>query len=126
MSALTIPYCEIQAHYTEDTTTVHQAYSTGTDTAAVEHQCLDASPKFSITRMTWIKPSWAWMLYCSSYSYKDPGQDCILALSVRKEVFVELFRKVIITPSHRLITPKAKHEEELPHVSVQWDPERTN
>jgi hypothetical protein len=85
----------------------------------VEHQRLDASPKFNITRMTWIKPSWAWMLYRSGYSYKNLGQDCFLALSVEKGIFVELPRRVIVAPSHGLIAPKAKHEEELPHVELQ-------
>ncbi|WP_141653813.1 DUF4291 family protein, partial [Erwinia billingiae] len=31
-----------------------------------------ASPPFSMTRMTWIKPSFLWMMYRSGWGMKDP------------------------------------------------------
>ncbi|KAJ4409433.1 hypothetical protein N0V85_004102 [Neurospora sp. IMI 360204] len=68
--------------------TVYQAYPSTIATAAVAHQRLDASPDFRTTRMTWIKPSWAWMLYRSGYSYKDPGQERILAIKMKREDFL--------------------------------------
>ncbi|KAF3036458.1 hypothetical protein E8E12_006024 [Didymella heteroderae] len=125
MSASTIPHREIRAHYTEDTVIVYQAYSTEIGASAVRHQRLDASPKFSTTRMTWIKPSWAWMLYRSDYSYKDPGQECILALSVKKAVFIELLTTAIVTPAIMTIKLATGKVESLSRVRVQWDPERT-
>jgi len=57
-----IPYRQIRASYDEDTITVYQAYSAEIAIAAVQEQRLSASPKFSGTRMTWIKPSWCWMM----------------------------------------------------------------
>lgn len=57
-----IPYRQIRAWYDEETITVYQAYSEEIAGPAVKEQRLSASPKFSSTRITWIKPSWCWMM----------------------------------------------------------------
>ncbi|GJC80302.1 hypothetical protein ColLi_03140 [Colletotrichum liriopes] len=111
-----IPFRQIRAHFDEQTITVYQAYNSTIATAAVAAQRLDASPSFKLTRMTWIKPSWAWMLYRAGYSYKDPGQAHILALKMRHEDFVGLLRKG--TLAHH--GDGSKDGE----VRIQWDPER--
>merc|ERR1712061_127555 len=36
---------------------------------ALQHQTF-GGPRFNTTRMTWIKPSFAWVLYRSGYGYK--------------------------------------------------------
>lgn len=56
------PFRQIRALYDDETITVYQAYSEEIAIPAVREQCLTASPKFSGTRMTWIKPSWCWMM----------------------------------------------------------------
>ncbi|TEA16709.1 hypothetical protein C8034_v011853 [Colletotrichum sidae] len=104
--------------YDDDTITVYQAYNADIATAAVEKQRLNASPAFKLTRMTWVKPSWAWMLYgyrCG-YSYKDRGQERILALKMTHQAFVALLRKGVL--SHGIV------ERGRPEVRIQWDPER--
>lgn len=57
-----ILYRQIRALYDTETITVYQAYSAAIATAAVTAQKLNASPDFKPNRMTWIKPSWAWMM----------------------------------------------------------------
>ena len=107
-----VPYRQIRALYTSSTPetendndndntiiTVYQAYNTAIAKAAVTHQRLDASPKFRTTRMTWIKPSWAWMLYRAGYSYKDPGQARILALRMRRGDFLGLLERGCVAVS---------------------------
>ncbi|KAK3398352.1 hypothetical protein B0T20DRAFT_437246 [Sordaria brevicollis] len=79
------------------TITVYQAYPSSIAIPAITHQRLDASPDFRTTRMTWIKPSWAWMLYRSGYSYKDPGQERILAIEMKREDFLGLLGRGILT-----------------------------
>lgn len=113
------PFRQIRARHDSTTITVYQAYNTAIAKAAVESQKLDASPKFSNTRMTWIKPSWAWMLYRSGYSYKDSGQSRILALTLTHEAFLSLLRKAVLT--HGPVNRDMKKDS----VRVQWDPERT-
>jgi hypothetical protein len=110
----TTPYRQIRALHDTHHITVYQAYNTAIATAAVTHQCLSASPQFSPSRMTWIKPSWAWMLYRSGYSYKDPRQARILALQMRLDDFFALLAKGV----------PAEGDEGLPEVRIQWDPER--
>lgn len=58
-----IPYRQIRALYDDETITVYQAYSTSIALAAVKEQKLNALPDFKLGRMTWIKPSWCWMMY---------------------------------------------------------------
>lgn len=57
------PHRQIRALYDEETITVYQAYSAEIAEPAVKAQRLNASPKFSGTRMTWIKTSWCWMMF---------------------------------------------------------------
>lgn len=58
-----VPYRQIRAVYDKDTITVYQAYQESIATAAVREQKLNASADFRFNRMTWIKPSWCWMMY---------------------------------------------------------------
>ena len=64
-----IPYRQIRAVYDADTITVYQAYSVAIATAAVKEQKLCASREFSFERYTWIKPSWCWMMFGSSFPF---------------------------------------------------------
>lgn len=89
-TATEVPYRQIRAAYNPDTITVYQAYKAEIADPAVAEQKLHASPLFKPSRMTWIKPSWAWMLYRAGYSYKDCGQERILALHMKHEHFIEL------------------------------------
>lgn len=56
------PYRQIRALYDDETITVYQAYSAAIAIPAVRDQSLCASPEFKLGRMTWIKPSWCWMM----------------------------------------------------------------
>jgi Domain of unknown function (DUF4291) len=118
------PYRQIRAQHDATTITVYQAYSESIGHAAVRAQKLDASPDFKTSRMTWIKPSWNWMMYRSGYSYKDPRQNCILAIRMTREGFVELLESARL--SHGGIPGAGEGEEKVggAKVVVQWDPER--
>jgi hypothetical protein len=115
-----IPYRQIRAQYDAQTITIYQAYSIDIATAAVQQQKLNASEKFSPTRMTWIKPSWCWMMYRSGYSLKDANQARILALKMTHEHFQQLLSQAVVTSEGRALTGE---EKKMP-VRVQWDPER--
>ncbi|RKU47482.1 hypothetical protein DL546_001212 [Coniochaeta pulveracea] len=135
------PHRQIRAQYDDETITVYQAYNSTIASAAVAQQQLDASPHFRTTRMTWIKPSWAWMLYRCGYSYKDPGQERVLALKMRHADFLRLLERGVLShapdPGSRnggVTTavsnlPEARtsgQERQKPTtVRIQWDPERT-
>jgi uncharacterized iron-regulated protein len=95
------PYRQIRANFDTETITVYQAYNMEIAQAAVTTQKLNASPLFR-ARMTWVKPSWAWMMYRSGYSYKDKGQARILAIKMSREGFLEVLRRAQL--SHGLVT----------------------
>ncbi|KAM0254903.1 hypothetical protein ACHAQJ_006340 [Trichoderma viride] len=125
-----IPYRQIRASYDSQYITVYQAYKASIADAAIQAQKLNASPDYNPGRMTWIKPSWCWMMYRSGYSYKDEGQSRILALKMKKEHFLGLLEQGVLSshpPSHARVdkesTNKTAHERPT-DVRVQWDPER--
>ncbi|KAK7992535.1 hypothetical protein PG988_001329 [Apiospora saccharicola] len=125
------PYRQIRALQDDDVeaVTVYQAYNAEIASQAVAQQRLDASPRFRTTRMTWIKPSWCWMMYRAGYSYKDPNQARILALRMRREHFLELLKRGVL--SHGAHRGSSKGEEGSnetaaeEEVRIQWDPERS-
>ncbi|KAH7257002.1 hypothetical protein BKA59DRAFT_95141 [Fusarium tricinctum] len=118
------PYRQIRACYNDTTITVYQAYKESIAKAAVDSQKLNASPDFKPGRMTWIKPSWAWMMYRAGYSFKDPGQSRILALRMKHKHFIGLLERGVLS-SHAQKPSAGEKREKSSEVRIQWDPERT-
>ncbi|KAK6821974.1 hypothetical protein PG987_014799 [Apiospora arundinis] len=118
------PYRQIRALHDAETITVYQAYNADIAAQAVAQQRLDASPRFKkATRMTWVKPSWCWMMYRAGYSHKDRNQERVLALRMRHGHFLELLRRgMMMLVIVRREGDKKNVEEE---VRIQWDPERS-
>jgi hypothetical protein len=119
------PYKQIRAFYTGSTIRVYQAYSDKIADTALRHGTL-VSPPFKMERMTWIKPSFLWMMYRSDWGKKESGQSRILAIDITREGFEWALE-------HSLISHKAKdytNKEEwlkiknTTPVRIQWDPER--
>lgn len=121
-----IPYHQIRANYDDDIITVYQAYKESIARDAVAAQKLNASPDFKPGRMTWVKPSWAWMMYRAGYSYKDARQSHILAIRMKHEHFIGLLERGVLA-KHAKKAPEdsAVKREKTSDVRVQWDPERT-
>lgn len=75
--------------------------------------------------MTWIKPSFLWMMYRSGWGQKDAGQARILAIDISREGFE--WALAHSCPSH---PAKSMSQEEWQRVKknapvrIQWDPER--
>jgi hypothetical protein len=128
-----VPYRQIRARYDDETITVYQAYKSSIASAAVAAQKLNASPDFSPGRMTWIKPSWAWMMYRAGYSYKDPRQERILALKMKHEHFIGLLDRGVLSThvqkpagDDSASTKADKGRVKSSDVRIQWDPERNH
>jgi hypothetical protein len=68
-------YRQVRASFTDRSITVYQAYSPQIADAAVGAQTFVAP--FKRERMTWIKPSFLWMMYRSGWA-TTPGQERIL------------------------------------------------
>jgi Domain of unknown function (DUF4291) len=121
---MTIPEREVRAVYTPTHIRVYQAYSDAIAESAISRQTF-VSPPFSMTRMTWIKPSFLWMMYRAGWGRKDACQSRILAIDISHEGFAWALAHAC--PSH----PEPGQSEAdwraamaATPVRVQWDPER--
>lgn len=120
----TPPLRQIRAQYDDRTLRVYQAYSDSIAEAALAHGTF-VSPPFKMERMTWIKPSFLWMMYRAGWGLKDAGQTRILAIDISHEGFAWALEHSC--PSH----PEESMSQEQwltlkksSPVRIQWDPER--
>lgn len=119
-----MPYREIRALYTPTSIRVYQAYGQAIAQAAIAHGTL--VPPFKMERMTWIKPSFLWMMYRSGWGRKD-GQECILAIDITREGFEwALQHAVLSTFDPAVHASYGAWQETVAEscVRVQWDPEK--
>ena len=72
---------EIRAEYDSRSIVVYQAYGAAIALAALQQQRFVAP--FSLNRMTWIKPSFLWLMERSNWGLK-PGQEMILAVRISR------------------------------------------
>ncbi|MEX1191657.1 MAG: DUF4291 domain-containing protein [Brumimicrobium sp.] len=115
---------QIRAVYDEETITVYQAYRAAIAIPAVKNQRF-VSP-FKMDRMTWIKPSFLWMMYRSGWSQKK-GQEHILSIKIKRAGFDWALKNCCL--SHFDSSLFASNEEwksklENSPVRLQWDPEK--
>ena len=118
------PFRQVRAVHDEDTITVYQAYSPAIASAAVAAGGF--VPPFRRERMTWIKPSFLWMMYRCGWATK-PGQERVLAIRMLRSGFEEALSMASL--SHFDPEVYADHEawqqrKAASPVRVQWDPER--
>ncbi|MBB4865025.1 hypothetical protein HNP46_003901 [Pseudomonas nitritireducens] len=117
-------HCQIRAVYDDRTIRVYQAYSDAIADSALANGRF-VSPPFKMERMTWIKPSFLWMMYRAGWGYKDAGQSRILAIDITREGFE--WALAHSCPSRAETSMSAQQWDELKRASpvrVQWDPER--
>lgn len=122
---MTIPLRQIRAVYDDKTIRVYQAYSDAIADSALEHGTF-VSPPFKMGRMTWIKPSFLWMMYRAGWGGKDTEQKRILAIDISREGFEWALENSLLSHQTKNYTDKEewlKIKKSKP-VRVQWDPER--
>ncbi|ENW05988.1 DUF4291 domain-containing protein [Acinetobacter beijerinckii] len=114
----------IRATHTDSTIRVYQAYSTKLAHLAVQNNSFKHNPFFKMTRMTWIKPSFLWMMYRSGWGKKDGEQQTILAIDLCKEGFDWALQHSCSShkPLHLSDEQWLNLKQETP-VRIQWDPD---
>ncbi|HEX9060529.1 MAG TPA: DUF4291 domain-containing protein [Clostridia bacterium] len=115
---------EVYAVYNNKTIRVYQAYNVKIADEAVRLNKFGEN--FSLNRMTWIKPSFLWMMCRSNWGLKK-DQERILAIDMLREGFDEYLLKAVLTTdesiafsSHNEWDKAFKNSE----VYCQWDPDR--
>ncbi|MFG2873372.1 DUF4291 domain-containing protein [Streptomyces sp. NPDC048338] len=109
------PRYQIRADYDARTIVVYQAYPPAIADAALRAGRFVAP--FSFHRMTWIKPSFMWLMHRSNWARK-PGQQRVLAVRITREGWEEALSQAVLTTADPAAVAEAA-------VHVQWDPERS-
>ncbi|MFI1384466.1 DUF4291 domain-containing protein [Embleya sp. NPDC020886] len=118
------PNRQIRAAYTDDTITVYQAYKPQIADAAVRDQRFPDT--WSRERMTWVKPSFTWMMYRCGWATK-PRQERVLALEISREGFEAALAGACLSHYEQPTYPDRDAWGRRLHattVRIQWDPER--
>jgi hypothetical protein len=103
---------------------VYQAFTPSIVQAALAKSTFGAG--FGLDRMTWIKPSFGWMLYRSGYASKL-NQEAILKIRLTHEGFQTILSRSVESTynpsidSNEKVWKAALSRSEVRH---QWDPER--
>ncbi|HEY7850152.1 MAG TPA: DUF4291 domain-containing protein [Ktedonobacterales bacterium] len=114
----------IRADYDERSIVVYQAYRPAIASAATRAGRF-VEP-FSLNRMTWIKPSFLWMMERSGWASK-PGQECVLAIRISRAGWEEALSQAAPTTFEPALFPDVdawRRSLDAASVRVQWDPER--
>jgi hypothetical protein len=114
----------ILAHYDETSIVVYQAFRPEIGAYAVEHQQLGGGFKFR--RMSWIKPSFLWMMYRSRWG-RRPGQEMVLAVRIKRDFFDGVLAQAVPSEYDADLYPGRQAWREAVKTSsvrVQWDPDR--
>lgn len=118
------PLHQVRAVHDARTIRVYQAYNDAIADSALKRGTF-VSPPFSMTRMTWIKPSFLWMVYRAGWGFKDPGQNRILALDITREGFDwALDHACLSHPPEGMADADWEAMKAAHPVRIQWDPER--
>ncbi|WP_318241434.1 DUF4291 domain-containing protein [Cellulomonas avistercoris] len=119
------PERQIRAVFDGETITVYQAYSAAIAVPAAASGSLLGTP-FSLNRMTWVKPSFLWMMYRSGWATK-PGQEHVLAIRMSRAGFEDALAMACLShfdPDAYADRETWSRRKEASPVRVQWDPER--
>ena len=81
--------------------------------------CRFGGPKFSYSRMSWIKTNFLWMMYRCGWATK-PGQERVLAVRITREGFNHILTMALTGQDE-----KEKGLKQKSQVRLQWDPDHT-
>lgn len=116
---------QIRADYDVSTIVVYQAFA-----PAIAEPALRAGrfvPPFSRARMTWIKPSFLWLMERSRWATR-PGQERVLAVRITRAGWEEALAEGVLTGPEPALYPDPDAWHQLlarARVHIQWDPERS-
>ena len=120
-----VPYRQIRADFDRESIVIYQAYRRQIAEPAIKAGRFVAP--FSWGRMTWIKPSFLWLMARSNWGQKS-GQEHVLAVRITRSGWDRALSCGVLTgfdPKVHGDQSKWRSQFEKAVVHVQWDPERT-
>lgn len=114
---------EIFAQYDRQCIRVYQAYNPVIAKEAIKLQTFGKN--FNVNRMTWIKPSFLWLMYRSNWGMKK-NQEYILAIDIYQKEFDKILEKAVLTSPDSASYTGTQWEKAFDETNVycQWDPDR--
>jgi hypothetical protein len=115
----------ILAQFTDDAVVVYQAYRASIGRFAAHYKHFGG--KFSLSRMSWIKPNFLWMMYRSGWGTKE-NQEVTLAVWLRRAAFDAILQQAVPSTFVPAVYPDEgawKRAVQHSAVRLQWDPDHT-
>lgn len=114
----------ILAQFDDEAVMVYQAYRPAIGRFAAEHKHFGG--EFSLSRMSWIKTNFLWMMYRSGWGAKE-GQEVTLAVWLRRSAFDAILARAV---SSHFAPPYVSEQEwkraiQGSEVRLQWDPDHS-
>lgn len=113
----------ILAQYDADSVVVYQAYRPQIGHFAANHDYFGG--EFKLSRMSWIKPNFLWMMYRSGWASKE-GQEVVLAVRIKRTAFDKILAQAVNSSfKPELFESRCEWESEVEKsdVRIQWDPD---
>ncbi len=117
---------EIRAEFDRETIVIYQAYPPSIAEAALAARRF--VPPFSFQRMTWIKPSFLWLMHRSNWGLKS-GQERVLAVRMTRSGWEKALSLAVLTAYEPSVFRSPQEWEEQFRraiVHAQWDTERSS
>lgn len=113
----------ILAQYDADSIVVYQAYRPAIGDFAAQHGYFGG--EFKLSRMTWIKPNFLWMMYRSGWGAK-PGQEVVLAIRLQRSAFDSILAQAVHSSFQSELYESQESWQKAVQTSdvrLQWDPD---
>ena len=113
----------IMAQYDEEKVIVYQSYRPAIGHFAARNQYFGGP--FKLTRMTWVKPNFLWMMYRNGWGRKE-GQEVVLAIHLKREAFERYLSLAVYSNYQEDIYGTREAWQEAvknSNVRLQWDPD---
>jgi hypothetical protein len=113
----------IMAQYDEEKVIVYQSYRPAIGHFAARNQYFGGP--FKLTRMTWVKPNFLWMMYRNGWGRKE-GQEVVLAIHLKREAFERYLSLAVYSNYQEDIYETRETWQEAvkgSNVRLQWDPD---
>lgn len=113
----------ILAHFDETSVVVYQAYRPAIGHFAARQGYFGG--EFSLSRMSWFKPNFLWMMYRSGWGTKE-GQEVTLAVRIQREFFESVLEQAVPSSFDADLYDDGatwKSAVAASEVRLQWDPD---
>lgn len=116
---------KIFACYNDDYVKVYQAFSHDIADEALNLNTF--GKRFSLTRMSWIKPSFLWLMYRSNWAQYE-NQERVLAINIKRNYYFNLIlsKAVLSVYVEKIHKERQSWKEQIASSDIrcQFDPDK--